>query len=177
MINKGTVHIYSRKSDLIARLDNISVLLNQGLAWVSAGCLLAMVLVIVGNAIMRNTSVPLIGSTEVVGWLMAVTIAFGLGYTQVHRGYVDIEAVVERLPLRLQRSLKLVILLVSAVFFSLVAWQVTLYGLNVMKSGSLSETLWVPYYPLIFTLSIGFTGLTMALLVDFIKELCGGAMK
>lgn len=83
----------------------------------------------------------------------------------------------ERLPLRLQRSLKLVILLVSAVFFSLVAWQVTLYGLNVMKSGSLSETLWVPYYPLIFTLSIGFAGLTMALLVDFIKELCGGAMK
>ena len=175
--SKGAVNTYPRKSDLIARLDSISVLLNQGLAWVSAGCLLTTVLVIVGNAVMRITSAPFTGSTEVVGWLMAVTIAFGLGYTQVHRGYVDIEAVVERLPCGFQRCLKLVILLVSAVFFALVAWQVTLYGLDVMKSGNLSETLWVPYYPMIFTLSLGFTGLTIALLVDFLKGLSGGARK
>ncbi|MCL6559868.1 MAG: TRAP transporter small permease [Firmicutes bacterium] len=176
-VQKRAITSLPDKVDTISRLNKISVSLNQGLAWLAGGSLLLMVLVVVGNALMRMIYEPFTGAAEVVGWLTAVTIAFGLGYTQVHRGYVEIDALVERLPLGLQKALKRVVLFISMVFFALVAWQLTIYGLNVMKNGNLSETLWIPYYPLIFLLSLGFAGLTLAIFVDFLKEFNGGTGK
>lgn len=158
----------------IARLESISNFLNQGLAWVAAGSLLLMVLAVVVNGLLRVIYAPFPGATEVVGWLAAVTTAFGLGYTQLKRGYVEIDALVERLPLFLQRLVKRIMLFLSMAFFILVAWQSAVYGLKVAKNGNLSETMHIPFYPLIFLMSLGFIGLTLALFVDFLKDCNGG---
>lgn len=177
VIQKGALKRLPVKGNTIARLDGISMMLNRGLAWFASGSLLLMVLVVVFNAILRLFFTPFSGATEIVGWLAAITTAFGLGYTQVNRGYVDIDALVERLPGNIQKMLKRFILLVSMTFFALLAWQLTVYGMNVMKNGNLSETLWLPYYPFIYILALGFTGLTLAILVDLLKEFDGGVGK
>lgn len=161
----------------IARLDSISTFLNRGLAWIAAGSLLLMVFVVVGNGLMRMIYAPFPGATEVVGWLAAVSTAFALGYTQLKRGYVEIDALVERLPLCLQKLVKRIMLLMSMAFFGLVAWQSAVYGLKVANNGNLSETMHIPFYPLIFLMSLGFLGLTLALFVDFLKEFNGGTVK
>lgn len=165
------------RAEAVARLNTVSVILNQGLAWLAAGSLLLMVFLVVVNAVVRKISAPFTGTPEIVGWLAALTTGFGLGYTQVHRGYVEIDALVERLPRGMQKALKRFMLFVSMCFFSLVSWQIVLYGLTVMKNGNLSETMWLPFYPLIFLLGLGFAGLSLAILVDFLKELNGGAGK
>jgi len=158
-----------------SRLETFSSLLNSVLAVISGSSLLLMMLVVVGNGISRVVYVPFYGSTEVVGWLCAVTTAFALGYTQVHKGYVDIDILVERFPGLLQRVLRAFILAVSAVFFGLVSWQVCIYSIKVAENGNISETLGLIYYPLIFLVSLGFMGLTLALIVDFLKEAAGEA--
>jgi len=177
VMQKGAVTGLARKADGIARLNSINVLLNRGLAWLAAGSLLLMVFLVVGNALVRMVYQPFTGAAEVVGWLTAVTIGFGLGYTQGHRGYVEIDALVERLPRGLQRTIRRGVLFISMAFFALVAWQVAVYGFTTLKNGNLSETLWLPYYPLIFLLALGFAGLTLAILVDLLKEFHGGAGK
>jgi len=177
VIHKEAVILLPARAESIARLCRVSDAINQGLAWLAAFSLLMMMLVVVGNAIARKFFTPFPGSTEIVGWLAALTTAFALGYTQVKRGYVEIDTLVERMPEGLQRSLRRLLLILSMVFFALVTWQITLYGIRVFQNGNLSETLWLPYYPLIFSLSFGFGGLTMALLVDLIKEFSGGAGK
>lgn len=163
------------KVDFITRIDRASLFLNRGLAWLACGSLLLMVFMVVGNALLRMMDEPFTGAAEVAGWLSAVTIAFGLGYTQVNRGYVEIDALVDRLPQSFQKPLRLAILFISMIFFALVSWQIAVYGFNVMRNGNLSETLWIPFYPLIILLAVGFAGLTLAILADFIKELNGGA--
>jgi TRAP-type C4-dicarboxylate transport system permease small subunit len=176
-MHKSAIASLPGKPDSIARLNSISLYLNQGLAWLAGCSLLLLILVVVVNAIMRVFYAPFSGATEIAGWLTAVSIAFGLGYTQVKRGYVEIDALVERLPKGLQLTIKRIMLFISMIFYSLVAWQITVYGLNVMNNGNLSETMQLPFYPLIFLLSLGFAGLTLALLVDFVKECNGGAGK
>jgi len=158
----------------ISRLDSISRYVNTGLACVAGCSLVLMVLTVVANAVAREISAPYSGTTEIVGWLAAVTTAFGLGYTQVHKGYVDIDALVEKFPLWLQSAIRSIVLFVTMVFFGLVSWQVCLYALNVAANGNLSETMGITFYPLIFLVALGFAGLTLALLVDFLKQVTGG---
>ncbi|MCL6639109.1 MAG: TRAP transporter small permease subunit [Firmicutes bacterium] len=177
VMQKNAVAAWKGKVDAVGRLERISLRLNRGLAWVAGGSLLAIVFLVVGNALLRAVWKPLAGTPEMVGWLASLTIGFGLGYTQVSRGYVEIEALVERLPRALQRTVRQVVLFAGMTFFLLVSWEMTGYGLNVMKNGNLSETMWLPFYPLIFLLSLGFAGLTLALFVDFLKERIGGAGK
>lgn len=177
VMEKDTVIRLPARMDTITRLDIISSAINQGLAWLAAVSLLMMMLVVVGAALTRKFFTPFTGSTEIVGWLAALTTGFALGYTQVKRGYVDIDTLVELIPQGLQKFLRCFMFFLSLLFFAMVTWQITLYGLGVFQKGNLSETLWLPYYPLIFSLSLGFGGLTLALLVDLLKELSGGAGK
>ncbi|SHI38463.1 TRAP-type C4-dicarboxylate transport system, small permease component [Desulfofundulus thermosubterraneus DSM 16057] len=174
VMQKRAVAGLPRKVEALDRLNSLSLLLNQGLAWVASGSLLLMVLVVVGNALLRAVYAPFPGATEIVGWLAAVTGAFGLGYTQVNRGYVELDALVERLSPGLQKAVRCFVLFTSMIFFALVVWQVIVYGLNVARNGNLSETMGIPFYPLIFLVSLGFAGLTLAICVDFLKEFNGG---
>ncbi|QGG49438.1 tripartite ATP-independent periplasmic transporter, DctQ family [Heliorestis convoluta] len=165
------------KNRIVDRLDRTSYLLNHGLAFLAGSCLLLMMALVVGNAVMRFFGAPILGTTEIVGWLTALSIALGLGYTQITRGYVEINALVERFPPLLKKILHKAVLVTSMLFFALVSWQLVLYGLTVKQNGNLSETLWIPFYPLIFLIALGFAGLTFAIFVDFFKQLVGDARK
>lgn len=166
----------NRKINLINNLNVISVYLNKGLAWAGGGILLLLVLVVVANAISRMIYVPFAGTTEIVGWLAAVATAFGLGFTQLQQGYVEIDALVDKFPVSLQRLIKGIMLFISMSFFTLVAWQLCFYALKVNANGNLSETMGITFYPLIFLVALGFLGLALALLVDLLKELVGEAV-
>ena len=155
-------------------LNRASKSLNLFLARLACGCLLAMVLLTVANAVLRAYRTPFAGTTEVVGWLTALTTAFGLGYTQVTRGYVEIDSLVRRLPAPLQKGTRCAVLLACAVFGALVSFKLGAYALTVCRNGNLSETLQLPFYPLIFLLALGFAALALALLADFLKECLEG---
>ena len=73
------------------RLVNRGV--NGVLAALASISLLAMMLLIVGNMFRRTVAAPFPGAFEVVGWLAAITAALALGYTQLHKGHVDIDIV------------------------------------------------------------------------------------
>lgn len=176
LIEINTETHLSKKINLINNLNVISVYLNKGLAWVGGVSLLLLVIVTVANAISRMIYAPFAGTTEIVGWLAALTTAFGLGFTQLQQGYVEIDALVERFPVKLQRLIKGIMLFLSMGYFALVAWQLSLYALKVNANGNLSETMGIIFYPLIFLVALGFLGLALALLVDFLKELVGEAL-
>lgn len=156
---------------MLTLLSKVNVFLNQGMAWIAGISLLAMVFVVVTNVISRVIYVPFVGTTEVVGWLAALTTGFGLGYTQVHKGYVDIDALVEQFPPPLRFILRAGVLLISTIFFFMVTWKVSAYALLAKHNGNLSETMGIVFYPLIFLLSVGFAGLTLALAVDFLMHI------
>lgn len=161
-------------SGFIGFLDKINLIINKSLAWIAGACLMIMVFVVVGNAVSRVVYVPYAGATEIVGWLSALTTAFALGYTQVMRGYVDIDALVERFPAAWQRIIKVMVDFVSFCFFAMTGWKMVAYAFIVVQNGNLSETIGIPFYPFIILVAVGFFGLALALLVDLLKQLTGG---
>ena len=151
-------------------LDRFSALLNKGLAFVAGFSLIAMMLVTVGEMVFRMFGKPMAGTVETIGWLAAVTTAFALGYTQIHQGHVSIDLFTNRLNPRLRAVINILVYLASTALFAVVTWNIFRHAGVLKQSGSLSETMKVIVYPWVYLVSLGCAGLTLALLVDFVKS-------
>jgi TRAP-type C4-dicarboxylate transport system permease small subunit len=154
----------------VNRLERFNSVLNKGLAFVAGCALVAMMLVTVGEMVLRMFDRPMAGTVEVIGWLAAITTAFALGYGQIHQSHVAIDLFTKRLTPRTRVMVNMFVYLVSAALFCVVTWRVFRYAGVLRQSGSLSETMKVIVYPWVYMVSLGCAGMTFALLVDFLKS-------
>lgn len=154
---------------LINILDKVVALYNHSLAWLGGLALTLMLMLIVGNALIRIFYDPFPGTNELVGWLAAITISFALGYTQMNKGNVALNMITKQFPLRAQKILEGILTLCTALFFGMAGWKIVSYGFTLKNSGYLSETLRIAYYPVVVLMSLGFLGLTLSLLLDLMK--------
>ncbi len=150
--------------------DRFTSILNRGLACMAGISLVAMVLVTVGEMVFRMFGKPMVGTVETIGWLSAVTTAFALGYTQIHQGHISIDLFTRRLGPLLQVTVSMLVYLASTVLFVIVTWNVFRHAGVLRETGSLSETMKVIVYPWVYMVSVGCAGLTLALIVDFLKS-------
>jgi TRAP-type C4-dicarboxylate transport system permease small subunit len=155
---------------MVNLFDRFNAMLNRGLAIIAGTSLVAMVVVTVGEMVLRMFGKPMAGTVETIGWLSALTTAFALGYTQIHRGHVSIDLFTRRLGTLLQAMVSMLVYLASAVLFVIVTWNVFRHAGVLRESGSLSETMKVIVYPWVYLVSLGCAGLTLALIVDFFKS-------
>jgi len=149
----------------------LTVLFTRWLAMLAGVALVAVMLLIVADIVLRLFGSPIPGSYELVGWLAAVAIALSLGHTQVHREHVAIEVISERLPGRLRQVLSVLIWLVASALFVAATWRLLAYAGELQAQGSRSETLQVRFYPWIYLVAIGCAGLALALLWDLFAAL------
>lgn len=139
------------------------------LACLSGGALVALMLLTVANIVFRMAHRPFSGAVEAAGWLAALTAAFALGYTQLHRGHVAVDFVVDRLPRRFRAGVDLFASAAGLVLFALAAWRLAADAVRLGRLGRLSETMHVPYHPFVYCVALGFACLGLVLLVDFWK--------
>ena len=158
-------------------LEQLNEHLNKVLDVVAGVALVSMMLVTVGNMFIRAIYVPFGGVSEVVGWLAAITTAFALGYTQIHRAHVEIDLVVSRFPKKVQAVVEIIINFLGALLFAIVTWQVANYGIRLWNVGILSETLRFSFYPITMGVAFGFGSLTLVLFADFMNSLIGVVKK
>lgn len=156
---------------LIARLDRVSAVVNEGLAWVAALILGAMMLFSVGDMVMRAFGKTVAGSYEVIGWMSAAAMALALGTVQRHKGHVAMELVVVKLSRRSRAIVEALMALIAFLLFAIVTFYVARYGRVLHETGSLSETLRVIVYPWVYVVALGGFGLTLATLVDLLRAL------
>ena len=151
-------------------LDRLSFFVNEGLSWLAAFTLAAMMLFTVLDMVLRPMGYTLAGSYEVIGWLSAAAMAMALGTVQRHRGHVAMDLVVVKLGRRSRAIVAALTNLMSLLLFATVTWYVARYGRVLHETGSLSETLRVIVHPWVYVVAAGYVGLTLALLVDFFRS-------
>jgi len=151
-------------------LEALSALVNRVLTWAAGLTLAAMMLFTVAGMVLRALGHTVAGSYEVIGWLSAAAIALALGSVQQHHGHVAMDLVVIRLGRRWRATAELLTSLLSLLLFAAVTWYVVSYGRVLQETGSLSETLQAIVYPWVYLVAAGCAGLTLALLVDFLRS-------
>lgn len=152
-------------------LDKVSQFLNEVLIWIGGLFLGAMILLTCANIFLRIIWVPVRGTFELMGYFGAVLTAFALGYTQIKRGHIAVDVLVLGFSKKTQRILNGINYFICMIFFSLVSWQIAKYATTLLKTGEVTETLRIIYYPFTYGVAFGCATLSLVFLTDFLKTL------
>ncbi len=132
------------------------------------GCFLVIMIVLTcANIFLRQFGLPIRGTFELMGFMGALIFALSLGYSSEKKEHIYVNILFHRLPIAFQRGAKLLSGLISLLFFGLLSFQLVKNGLNLKAVEEVSETLRVPYYPVVIVVALG----TGFLSLQFIFEL------
>ncbi|MBW1780442.1 MAG: TRAP transporter small permease [Deltaproteobacteria bacterium] len=152
-------------------LERISKFLNQILMSVAGLFLVAMIFLTCANVFLRIVWIPVSGTFELMGYFGAVLTAFALGYTQIKKGHIAVDIVVLGFSKKTQKILNGVNNVICMAFFAVVAWQIAKYAGTLWKTGEVTETLQIIYYPFTYGVAFGCAVLSLVFLTDFLKIL------
>jgi len=155
-------------------MDKINGLLNNVLTFIGGIFLVAMIVLTCGNILFRMVWVPVPGTYELMGLFGAIVTAFALGQTQIRKGHVAVDVLINTFSAKTKKALKVAGDLICMVFFIIVTWQLVVKGNILWKTGELTETLKIIYHPFIYAVAFGCAVLTLVCFGDLFRALFHG---
>jgi TRAP-type C4-dicarboxylate transport system permease small subunit len=138
---------------------------------VLAGVLLvAIMLLIVVNIILRQVASPFGGTAEMVGYLSAMCAGLSLLYSQKKKAHIAIDILTSHFPKRPRAALTAVMNLIAVGIFGMASWQIGARAMTMAKNGTLSDTLQIAYYPFIWVVCVCFILFTIRILIDVLAQ-------
>jgi TRAP-type C4-dicarboxylate transport system permease small subunit len=158
-----------------SRLNRNVTLISKILCYISAAALGVMMIVSLADIIGRGFMHPIKGIFEMVGLLMVIAGALGLGYCQLVKGNIMINLVTDRLKPRWRSLIMTVSLLASIAVCIIVCWQVgvRMYENSINGSAGLTPDLRWKVWPFMFLMVLGFAWAAVIFIVDFAESVKG----
>lgn len=141
----------------------------NALAIVAGTALVLMLVLTVGNIVLRLVAAPYHGTFEIVGLLAVVVNGLALAAAQQSKSHIAIDLVMNRYSGRIQLYLGAVVTVVAVGLFVLLTQQLVAYGLNLRDQGAVTESLRLPFWPVALVLAAGVAGLALALVGDLLQ--------
>ena len=135
--------------------------------------LILMIVLTSANIVCRQAGIPIRGTFEIMGFLGAAVFGLSLSFSHSKKEHLYVSILFDSFPKKIQRFARGVSILASAVLFSFLGVQLVKTGLNLKMVNELSETLRIPYYPIVLILAFGVAVLVL-LLVSELFELFTG---
>lgn len=120
---------------------------------------------------------PVPGAIEIVGFLSVVVTAFAIAYAYVLRGHIRVEFFVARLPERLRAAIFAFVALLGMALFVLLAWQSCAYGRVLQRTGEVSMTQRIPFYPFVYAIAFCCIPIFLLLLLEFLQSVMKAVRK
>lgn len=150
-------------------LEKVSRHINRIFLWAAGIFLVAMILLTCANIFSRWIWAPIRGTFELMGFFSALVTAFVLGYTQMKKAHISVDILVNRFSPAVRRILNAANSLICTIFFAVAGWQIAKWGATLRRTGEVTETLRIIYYPFTYGVGLGCFLLALVLLVDFCK--------
>ncbi|KUO78328.1 MAG: hypothetical protein APF81_22360 [Desulfosporosinus sp. BRH_c37] len=137
----------------------------------------ALMVLVVGNVILRAFGSPILGTIEWAEFLAAIAIGLSLAYCGAQGGHIALEFLVEKLSIKAQALLQVVIDFLVVVFLSLSFWRIILYANDLKLSGQVSLTTKTPYYLFIYVIAFGFLAYALVVLGSMLDNFRKGVQR
>ncbi len=157
-------------------LTRLELLLQKLLMAIAAVFLMAMMLMTCIDIVMRKLPhcKPLPGVFELMGLFGSLVVACALGYTQSKKDHLAVDILTNLFPQRIQQLLDIINRLMCMAFSILACWQVCKIANTLYRTGEVTETLRMIYYPFTYGVAAGFALLAFVFLVELLKGLASG---
>jgi len=136
-----------------------------------------MMLLVVGNIMLRIVWRPIFGTYDFVMFLGSVVVAFALAYCAIQGGHVAVDILVARFSPRTQAIIDSSTSILSIGIFAIIAWQCSVYGTDMWRTGEVSMSVHIPFYPFVYGVGFGCAVLGLVLLADLFKSLAKAVRK
>jgi TRAP-type C4-dicarboxylate transport system permease small subunit len=132
---------------------------------------MAMMTLAVVNIILRLVWKAIMGTYDYIEFIGAILVSFAIAYCALQKGHIQVELIVSRFPRRVQGVIGTITGLLSLGIFSLITWQSLIFAGDMRRSGDVSMTMLLPFYPYIYGLAFGTGLLCLVVLTELIKDL------
>jgi len=139
---------------------------------IGMGIILGMMFLTVVDVIGRKFfDAPITGSYELTEFMLALIVFYSVGYTQIQKGHIAMEAFVSRFPPKAQAVIESIVYCVSLGLVSLMTWQLVAHAKRTWIGNNVSGVLNLPLYPFIMASALGSLLFCIVLFVDFLISL------
>jgi TRAP-type C4-dicarboxylate transport system permease small subunit len=106
------------------------------------------------DVILRSLRKPIVGTYELVAFSGAVVIGFSLPFTSWIRGHIYVDFIISRFSRKIRDVFNIVTRCMVIWLFLMIGWNLIKYGMDLQKSGEVSLTLQMPFYPVAYGIGI-----------------------
>lgn len=121
------------------------------------------------DVILRSFRRPIVGTYELVAFSGAVVIGFAIPLTSWMRGHIFVDFFTAKLPKTVQSFFNVTTRCLGIGLFSLMGWNLTKVGMDLQKSGEVSLTLQLPFYPVAYGIAVSCFVQCLVLVADMVK--------
>lgn len=142
-------------------------LLSSFLNFFAAASLAAIIVLTCLDVFMRYFfNQPIAATYDLVSLMGAVIAAFAMPYTMLMRGHVAVDLVVRKLSRKKQLVVETLTHIVGLILFLIMVWQCYVLASDMKAAGEVMPTILLPFYPIVYAMSVCFFVLCLAILVD-----------
>lgn len=154
------------------RLASTSEWIARSINRIGLVSILAMMVLTVCDVIGRYfLNQPITGAYELTEFMLVITVAAGLAYTQVSKRHVAVEFIVGRLPLRAGKIIDGISYSICLGIYLLTAWQAIKGAETQWHHTITSAAFGLVFWPFYVFLALGCGVLCLVFLVDLLKLL------
>jgi TRAP-type C4-dicarboxylate transport system permease small subunit len=148
-----------------------------GIAWrlskwangISGIVLTLMMLITVTDVILRSFGKPIVGAFELVAFSGALVLGFSVPFTSWVRGHIYVDFLIQRLPRTMRMVFHTATRCLGIGLFFVIGWNLIKMGADLSKSGEVSPTLQMPFYPVVYAVGVCCFIQCLVLLADVLK--------
>lgn len=138
--------------------------------YIIAGITLAfMMCLTVLDVILRTFRKPIVGTYELVAFSGAVVIGFSVPFTSWVRGHIYVDFLISRFSRKVKNVIHVATRCLVIWLFLMAGWNLIKYGMDLQKSGEVSLTLEMPFYPVAYGIGVCCFVQCVVILCDILK--------
>jgi TRAP-type C4-dicarboxylate transport system permease small subunit len=128
-----------------------------------------LMLLTIADVILRGFKSPVPGTFEMVAFAGAVVIGFSVPLTSWLRGHIFVDFFILKFSQKGRDIFNIATRCVVIVLFFLIGWNLIKYGMDLQKSGEVSLTLQMPFYPVAYGVGVCCFVQCLVLVCDIVK--------
>jgi TRAP-type C4-dicarboxylate transport system permease small subunit len=135
-----------------------------------AGVTLTLVMgLTVADVILRILGRPMVGVFELVAFFGALVIGFSIPFTSWVRGHIFVDFLIMRFSKGVRKGIHVFTRLLGLGLFDLIGWNLIKMGTDLQRSGEVSPTLHVPFYPVVYGIGMVCLIQGLVMIADIVK--------
>ncbi len=150
-------------SNILKKISRIGYVISAG------GVVLIMALISVDILLRTTINVSILGCYEIIEVIMSICVFMSFAYTQTKKGHVHVTMLISKLPAKARFICFSLTSLLSTALAGAIAVAAFYQGLEIIRKGTSTGVLAIPYFPFYFVESLAMALFTLVLLGDSIQ--------